>query len=154
RLERDALLEQQDLHLLGVGRERVLVQLDHAWAPPVAPFYRVAKIGVGSRSGGYSRPVNLDATRQAAIDALGNEYGIDVTELKRLPLGADGEAEVYRADTSEGRPWFVKLRFGGLDPATATIPRFLFDRGVAQIIPPEVTRAGALWVDLERARLL
>jgi spectinomycin phosphotransferase len=98
--------------------------------------------------------VNLDATRQAAVAALRDEYGQSVPSLKRLPLGADGEAEVYRAETAEGRPWFVKLRFGGLDPCSATIPRFLFDHGVEQVIPPEVTRSGALWVDLEGARLL
>jgi spectinomycin phosphotransferase len=120
----------------------------------VAPFYMAGGIGVGTGFAEYSRPMDRDATRQAAIGALRDDYGLNVTELVRLALGADGEAEAYRARTADGRSWFAKLRFGALEASSATIPRFLFDSGIEQVIPPEVTRTGALWADLEAARLV
>lgn len=70
------------------------------------------------------------------LACLQAEYGLQVAQLTFLPLGADVNTAVYRAETRDGAPYFVKLRSGPFDEAVVTVPKFLSDQGIAQIIPP------------------
>ena len=49
---------------------------------------------------------------QSIIDCLNTNYGIAVTTLIFLPLGADMNASVYKAETQSGQSYFVKLKRG------------------------------------------
>ena len=44
------------------------------------------------------------------IDCLKAQYGIEASSLLLLPLGADMDASVYKAETYCGQSYFVKLK--------------------------------------------
>lgn len=77
--------------------------------------------------------------------ALAEHYGLDVIELAFLPLGHDASAWVYRAQSAEGRAYFVKIRTRVSNPAALLVPRYLHDHGVTRVVAPLPTRDGGLW---------
>ena len=94
------------------------------------------------------------------IACLQTDFGLHVTQLTFLPLGADLNTAVYRADTAEGAI-FIKLRRGDFNPAAVAVPKFLSDtltQGTAPctapFIPPLTTRAGQLWADLDPFKVI
>jgi len=94
------------------------------------------------------------------IACLQTDFGLHVTQLTFLPLGADLNTAVYRADTAKGAT-FVKLRRGDSNPAAVAVPKFLSDtltQGTAPctapFIPPLTTRAGQLWADLDPFKVI
>jgi spectinomycin phosphotransferase len=60
------------------------------------------------------------------ITCLHDAYGLQITEITFLPLGADAYAAVYRATTADGVPYFVKLRSRNFDTISVDVPKFLF----------------------------
>lgn len=81
-------------------------------------------------------------------------FGLRVAQIAFLPLGADMNTAVYRAHAEDGTPYFVKLRRGDFDEVAVSLPKFLSDRGIEQIIPPLATRAGRLWADLDPYKVI
>ena len=49
---------------------------------------------------------------QRIIDCLNTDYGIEVATLTFLPLGADMNASVYKAETHDQSSYFIKLKRG------------------------------------------
>ena len=94
-----------------------------------------------------------DLDEEQIIACLHEAYGLVAHQLEFLPLGADINSAVYRALISDGRPYFVKLRRGEFNPIAVTLPRFLSDQGIPQIIAPLPTHRGELWAHLESFRL-
>jgi spectinomycin phosphotransferase len=88
------------------------------------------------------------------IACLWDEYGLPVTRVTFLPLGVDSNTAVYRAVVEDRTPYFVKLRKGSFGEIIVTLPRFLRDQGIAQIIAPLATRTGLLWGELESYKLI
>ncbi len=82
------------------------------------------------------------------IAALQEEYGLRAVEVAFLPLGADLNTAAYRVAAGGGTVYFLKLRRGAFDPASVTLPRWLFDQCIPQIIPPLATQTGPLWARL------
>jgi len=76
---------------------------------------------------------------------LRNTYGLHITDITFLPLGADVNTAVYRAVADDATPYFLKLRSGGLEEAAVTLPRLLRAQGIQQVITPVETCAGKLW---------
>lgn len=95
-----------------------------------------------------------DLPDEKIIACLRDEYGLDVVHLAFLPLGADVNTAVYRAVTGDETPYFVKLRRGVFEETSVTVPRFLSDQGIAQIIPPMTTRAQQLLARLDVFNLI
>lgn len=85
---------------------------------------------------------------QALIDRLQPEFGLVGVKLAFLPLGADSDTFVYRADDEEGGAYFVKLRRGEFNESLVAVPQYLSELGMMQIIPSIRTRAGRLWAKL------
>lgn len=56
---------------------------------------------------------------------------------------------IYRALARDGPPYFARLRRGNFKEIAVTLPKFLSDQGLKQIIPPLATAAGLLWTDLD-----
>lgn len=81
---------------------------------------------------------------QEIIDCLSANYGITVTALIRLPLGADMNASVYKAETRNGPSYFLKLKQGHHDDISVTVLALLQALGIQQIIPPIKTIHGKL----------
>jgi spectinomycin phosphotransferase len=95
---------------------------------------------------------------QEIIDRLRAEYGLECARLAFLPIGADVNTAVYRADISNGAPCFLKLRKGAFDPGTVEVPLLLKTRGSAAIraatIAPLETLSGRLWGELGPFRMI
>ncbi len=85
---------------------------------------------------------------------LEQEFGLLVAQISFLPVGADLHTAVYRAMTADGRAYFVKLRRGAFDETSVTLPKFLSDQGIAQIIAPLTSKTGGLWVELDPFKVI
>ena len=93
-------------------------------------------------------------TDEKIITCLQEEYGLQVTRLAFLPLGADQNTAVYRAVAEEETPYFVKLRLNDFDEIAVTLPKYYRDQGIRQIIAPLAARSGQLWTGLEAYKLI
>jgi spectinomycin phosphotransferase len=80
------------------------------------------------------------------IACIRSEYGMPITELSFLPLGADFNTAVYCAIASDGTSYFMKLRREVFDAISVDVPKFLHDQGIAEIICPIESLTGALSV--------
>jgi spectinomycin phosphotransferase len=76
------------------------------------------------------------------IDCLNNDYGIEVATLTFLPLGADMDASVYKAQTHDKSSYFIKLKRSHHHDIGAIIQLLLHDAGIPQIIAPLKTKYG------------
>jgi spectinomycin phosphotransferase len=74
-------------------------------------------------------------SEQHIIDCLKINYNIDVATLIDLPLGADMDASVYKAQTHNHSSYFVKLKRGHNHAISATIITLLSNAGIQRIIP-------------------
>lgn len=73
---------------------------------------------------------------QRIIDCLNANYGIKVARLTFLPIGADMNASVYKAQAHNQSSYFIKLKRGHHHDISATIIALLHDAGIQHIIPP------------------
>lgn len=78
------------------------------------------------------------------IDCLTANYGIATASLMLLPLGADMNAYVYKAETQSSQSYFVKLKFGHRYDMSVAILALLQASGIQQIIPPIKATNGEL----------
>jgi len=81
-------------------------------------------------------------------------YGLPLAGLDFLPLGADLNTAVYRAETQAGAAFFLKLRLGNFDATSVTLPAFLAGQGIRHVIAPLPTRDGLLWAETGYGRLI
>lgn len=95
------------------------------------------------------RPSLSDAKICACLQSA---YGIAAREIAFLPLGNDATAWVYRVPGDPG--WFLKVKRGGVYPPSLSVPRWLRDQGIAEVVAPVDTRAGALSQALEDFTLI
>lgn len=89
-----------------------------------------------------------DLQDEKIVACLRDEYGLLVTQFAFLPLGADVNTAVYRVGAEDGTPYFVKLRKGVFDEIVVTLPKFLSDQGIKQIIAPLATKTGQFRANL------
>ena len=112
--------------------------------------------GVGY-SNGYARASKSlipmlekpDLPDERILACLQDEYGLWVSKVAFLPLGADLNTAVYRFATGNDIPYFLKFRRGVFDEISVVLPKFLSDQGITQIIAPLPTRTGQLWGNLD-----
>lgn len=81
---------------------------------------------------------------ESIIHCLNANYGISAIVLTLLPLGADMNASVYKAETQSSQSYFVKLRRGRRYDMSVAILALLQASGIQQIIPPIKTTNGEL----------
>jgi spectinomycin phosphotransferase len=91
---------------------------------------------------------------QVIISCLNATYGIEVAVLTCLPLGADMNASVYKAQTHDQTSYFVKLKRGHLHDIGIEIVDLLHDAGIKEIIPPVKTILGQSTQQIEDFTLI
>ncbi len=84
----------------------------------------------------------------AIIACVQEAFGLVVDELAFLPLGADVHTAVYRLTAKTQELYFLKLRSGLFKQISVTLPHFLHEQGIRELIPPCPTKSGGLWADL------
>jgi spectinomycin phosphotransferase len=65
-----------------------------------------------------------DLSDEQIISHLQEQFGLHVTELSFLPLGADMGTAVYRVTADDGTIYFLKLR-KGFEEISVRVPLFL-----------------------------
>lgn len=74
--------------------------------------------------------------------ALKIHYGIEVSKIALLPLGADMNASVYKAQAHNQSPYLVKIKRGYPHDISAIITELLRNAGIQQIKPIVKTTNG------------
>ncbi len=98
--------------------------------------------------------VRPDIDDSLILDCLQREYGLHVSVLTFLPLGADQDTAVFRACGVDRSGYFVKLRKGDFLDASVDVPTFLHMAGAACVVPPLVTLANRLSTRLDPYALI
>lgn len=78
------------------------------------------------------------------VDCLSSLYSIAITNLTPLPLGADLNASVYKAETESNQSYFVKIKRGHAYDVSVAIVAWLQASGIQGIIAPIKTTHGEL----------
>jgi len=73
---------------------------------------------------------------------LKTNYGIEAATLTYLPIGADINASLYKVQTFDQIPYFIKIKQGHSHDIGVKIVELLHRSGVQQIIPPIKTIHG------------
>jgi len=94
-----------------------------------------------------------DISDEALAAHLRVAYGLDVTSVAFLPLGADYGTALYRAETASGESFFCRLRSGPWNEVAVQLPAALHAAGVPGIVPPLRTCEGGLSAPLGVSRL-
>ncbi len=94
-----------------------------------------------------------DITDDAIIACMRDHYGIALQKIEFLPLGADRNTAVFKANAAD-EVYFVKLRSGEFSEASVVIPRMLRDQGITQVIAPLRNKRDHLWTALKSYRLI
>jgi spectinomycin phosphotransferase len=77
-----------------------------------------------------------DLQDQLIISRLADGFGLQVSKLDFLPLGADVNTAVYQVIDSSHEKYFLKLSKSDFDKISVLLPRFLSDQGLSAIIAP------------------
>lgn len=85
-----------------------------------------------------------DLTEEELAACLSADYGLQLLTLTFLPIGHDSTAWVYRADTTDGGSYFLKLRRTITNDAALLVPRHLIELGVASVVAPIPARSAEL----------
>lgn len=93
-------------------------------------------------------------SEQVIIEHLKTDYGIEVAVLTLLPLGADMNASVYKAETHDQITYFIKLKRGHHHDIGIEVVELLHDAGIKEIIPPVKTILGASTQQIEDFTLI
>jgi spectinomycin phosphotransferase len=87
------------------------------------------------------------------ISRVQEEYGLRVSEMAFLPLGADLGTAVYRVAADDGTAYFLKLR-KDFDELSVTVPLFLKSQGIQEIISPVETKSKQGWVNFGEHKMI
>jgi len=93
--------------------------------------------------------IRPDLKDEEIVRCLRDAYGLTVEKITFLPLGADFKTAVYHITTTNGADHFLKLRRGKFLEASVSVPKYLADLGIKQVIPPLATKTGQLCTGLE-----
>jgi spectinomycin phosphotransferase len=98
----------------------------------------------------FDRPPLLD---RQIVDVLAERYRLAIGRLEFLALGHDANAWTFRAASTEGRAWFLKIR-RHVNPARLALARSVQDRGIDAVVAPVAAANGALSVAIDGLHLV
>ena len=96
-----------------------------------------------------------DISDELIISRLQEEYNLHVATLTFLPIGADLRTAVYRVLTEDrtAGAYFMKLRRKFKD-VIVSVPLFLKENGVQEIIVPYETKSSQHWADFDEYKII
>jgi spectinomycin phosphotransferase len=94
-----------------------------------------------------------DLSDELIISRLQEEYGLRVSSLTFLPLGADTGSASFCVVTDDGAVYFLKLR-KGFREISVTVPLFLKSQGIKEILAPFETKSKIGWADLGEYKMI
>src|SRR5258708_39118011 len=87
------------------------------------------------------------------VACLKHSYGLNANEIEFLPLGHDSYAGVYRVH-GNGQTYFLKVKRDTVDELSVSLPRYLKDQGIEQVVAPLPTITQELWGRVEDFSLI
>lgn len=87
-----------------------------------------------------------DISDDDIIACMHDSFGLPVSQVSFLPLGADVNSAVYRLIVEDDTAYFLKLRGGNFDDVAVAIPAFLQAHGIRAVMAPIPTSAQTLSV--------
>jgi spectinomycin phosphotransferase len=90
---------------------------------------------------------------QELIELLKSHYGIFAYSAQLVPLGADMNAFIYKAET-QSNPYFVKIIYGNHQDNDIDIIRLLHDSGIKNLILPIESIVGTLITKLPLFKMI
>jgi spectinomycin phosphotransferase len=87
-----------------------------------------------------------DISDDRIIACLYDHFGLRISHVTFLPLGADVNSAVYRVIADSGTSYFLKLRWGNFSEVAVAIRAFLHAQGIRPVIAPVATTTHNLWV--------
>lgn len=94
----------------------------------------------------------MTATAERLRAGVREDFGVELTSIDRVGLGADAAAELWRGASAAGAPYAVKWSGGGA-PAGLLVAAHLAEHGVRGVVAPVPSRSGRLWSEREGRRL-
>lgn len=73
------------------------------------------------------------------INCLSSYYLIEVITIAQLPLGADINASIYKAEARDQKAYFIKVKRGPFHDVNISVLELLEAAGIQQLIPPVKT---------------
>ncbi len=95
-----------------------------------------------------------DFPAEKIIACLLAEFGLPIVQVQFMPLGTDLSTALYRAVAEDETPYFCKIKRGVFDDTSVELPKFLSEKGIAQVIPPFLTKTGQLRAALDETSLV
>lgn len=95
-----------------------------------------------------------DLQESKIIACIHSEYGLRTVQVEFLPIGADPNTAVYRIAADDATFYFLKLRRGVFDETSVTLPQFLHNQGIVQIIAPLPTTTGQLSAQIDAFKVI
>ena len=86
--------------------------------------------------------------------SLHEAYRLTLTQVTFLPIGYDMSASVFRVQATDGHIYFLKAKTGEINPASASVPQFLFANGLKSVVAPIPTLANEMWTHCGQFTLL
>lgn len=87
-----------------------------------------------------------DIADDSVIACVETSFGLRISAITFLPLGADINSAVYRVTADQGMSYLLKLRRGNFDPLAAAVPALLHTYGIPQVMAPIATVTQQLWM--------
>jgi len=88
------------------------------------------------------------------IACLRDQYGVSAVSIEFLPIGYDSYAATYHVIAQDDRHYFLKVRLDGVYAPSVTIPHYLLEQGIEQVVAPIPTTTGDLWATLDSFSLI
>ncbi len=95
-----------------------------------------------------------DIKDEKIINALSENFSIQVSDIEFLPIGNDASAWAYRVHTECQSTYFLKIRKEISNRAGLFGPRFLKDNGIEQVIAPLPTKTQELTLEMDEFALI
>ena len=92
--------------------------------------------------------IKPDLSDEDIVKCLQNAYGLEVKSICFLPIGADFNTAVYHVTAGSQTDYFLKLRRGEFIDSSVSVPKYLADLGIKQVISPLATKTRQLWTNL------
>jgi len=89
----------------------------------------------------------------AIINGLNQHYNLSVIRLEFLPIGNDATAWVYKVLAVDAA-YFLKLKHGQISLASLSVPHYLFESGIKQIVTPIANQSVKLSTPIEGFTLI
>ncbi len=87
------------------------------------------------------------------VACLRDNYSLTVTDIELLALGYDSRAAVFRI-RADGQRYFLKVKSDAVNELSVSLPRYLKENGIAEVVAPLPTTTHELWGKLDDFAML